>query len=75
MSLKNTLECRGEGVGRKTKKKKNWLNWENWKKNNWKNQIIKKPIKILKKPTGSVRVRVWAKPKKSSQTGLNRFLS
>jgi hypothetical protein len=62
-----------------TKKPKNRLNWENRKKitektEPWKKPI--KPIKILKKLTGSVRFRFY-KPKtektepKPSQTGLN----
>jgi hypothetical protein len=45
------------------------------------NKKTKKPIKILKKPTGSVRFRFYkfetkktkSKPKKPSQTGLNWF--
>jgi hypothetical protein len=61
------------------KKPKNWLKRENRKKNNWKNRTKKKPfkpIKILKKPTSSVRFWFYKQKtksnrnrKKPSQTG------
>jgi len=46
-------------------------------KNNWKNQTVKKkpikPIRILKKPTGSVRFyKFGTEPNKTSQTRKNR---
>jgi len=56
------------GVSKKTEKpikeKK-----ENRKKNNRKNRIEKKPIKILKKPAGSVRFRFY---KQKTEPNPNR---
>jgi hypothetical protein len=58
--------------------KTNGLNRENKKKNNWKTKLWKKPIKIFKKPTNSVRFRFY-KPKtgktepKPEKTEPNRF--
>jgi hypothetical protein len=73
------------GVSKKQKNRENQK-----KKNNWKNWTVRKPIKILKKPTGSIRFykpeteKNWtkskpeknrAKLKNQAHTGLNQFLS
>jgi len=52
------------------KNQKNRLNRENRKKNNQKNWTAKKPIKILKKPAGSVRFRFYKQ--KTEKTEPNR---
>ena len=76
------------GVRKKTEKH---IKPRKQEKNNRKNRTVKKPIRILKKPTGLVRFykpktekiepnqtqtgKNRAKLKKPSQTGLNWFLS
>jgi hypothetical protein len=58
-----------------TKKSKNWLNWENRKKkpnkpNREKKSI--KPIRILKKPTGSVQFQFYQPESKKTESNPNR---
>ena len=54
------------------KKSKNRLNRENWKKNNQKNWTAKKPIKILKKPAGSVRFRFYKQKTEKTEPNRNK---
>jgi len=73
-------------VSKKIKKLKKPVKLRKLEKNNQKNQTVKKPIKILKKPDGSVRfsfgfINKKPEPKKqvnqekTEKTELNRFLS
>jgi hypothetical protein len=54
------------------KKLKNWENWKNQKKITEKPNRKKKPIKILKKPTNSVRFRFYKLKTEKTEPNPNR---
>jgi len=62
----------GELWAKKTKKPKNRLNWENQKKITKKPNREKKSIKILKKPTDSVRFRFYKPKTEKTEPNPNR---